>query len=223
MVQLTLFLLYNRFTQCDINRKISYALDELKLTYETKYLDFNKEEHKDLEYTKINPNGRIPTLIDHNNNDFVLWESNAILLYLIDRYDTEKRLTSTNAEEKYQIMQWLFFQASGQCPYFGEFYWFFARHPENFPSAIERYRAETLRVFGVLESVLSKKEWLVGNKMTIADLSFIPCNYLMLCSLLKDDKDFDFERDFPAMAAWHAKLEAIPSVKNVFASISLKH
>lgn len=56
-----------------INRKVAYVLDELKLTYETKFLDFNKNEHKDPEHTKFNPNGRIPTLIDHHNNDFVLW------------------------------------------------------------------------------------------------------------------------------------------------------
>ncbi|KAK7676802.1 hypothetical protein QCA50_007388 [Cerrena zonata] len=196
--------------------KVSYVLDELKLTYETKFLNFDKGEQRSPEHTKFNPNGRIPTLIDHSNNDFVLWESDAILLYLVDRYDKDKHLMSADMGEKYQIIQWLFFQSSGQGPYFGQFHWFSARHPEKFPSAIERYRTETLRVFGVLESVLSKNEWLVGNKMTLADLSFIPWNYLALSSMLKDDKDFNFKRDFPATSAWHAKLEAVPTVKKAF-------
>ena len=120
------------------NRKVAHVLDALNLTYETKFLDFDKNEQKAPEHTKLNPNGRIPTLIDHANNDFVLWsvndrntiiqplieyfytrESDAILLYLVDKYDTDNRLTSSVPEERYQIIQWLFFQSSGQgycCP-----------------------------------------------------------------------------------------------------------
>lgn len=96
-------------------------------------------------------------------------------------------------EGKITQLQWLMFQASGQgyvlsrrtltvtcgsshCfrPYFGQAIWFIRSHPERIPSAIERYQKEVLRVFGVLESVLSKQEWLVGEKYTVADLSFIP-------------------------------------------------
>ena len=84
------------------------------MTYEPVYLDFGKNEQKAPEYTKYNPNGRIPTLIDHHNGDFILWESDAILLYLTDKYDTEKRLTVTDEKEKYSLIQWLFFQSSGQ-------------------------------------------------------------------------------------------------------------
>ena len=65
-------------------------------------------------HTKLNPNGRIPTIVDHENGDFVIWESDAILLYLVDKYDTEKRLTVTDEKERYSLIQWLFFQASGQ-------------------------------------------------------------------------------------------------------------
>ena len=90
------------------------VLKELGLTYEAVYLDFAKQEHKAPEFTKYNPNGRIPALIDHKNGDFVLWESDAILLYLTDKYDTEKRLTVTDEKDKYTLLQWVFFQASGQ-------------------------------------------------------------------------------------------------------------
>ena len=89
-------------------------LEELGLSYESIYLDFSKGEQKGPEHTKYNPNGRIPTLIDHHNGDFAIWESDAILLYLTDKYDTERKLTVTGDKEKYSLIQWLFFQASGQ-------------------------------------------------------------------------------------------------------------
>lgn len=82
--------------------------------YEPVYLVFEKGEQKAPEYTKYNPNGRIPALIDHHNGDFVIWESDAILLYLVDRYDQEKKLTVTDEKERYSLIRWLFFQASGQ-------------------------------------------------------------------------------------------------------------
>ena len=95
-------------------RKVAIVLEELGLTYESKYLDFQKGEQKAPEHTQYNPNGRIPTLIDHTNGDFAVWESNAILLYLVDRYDKEKRLTVTGEKDTAALIQWLFFQASGQ-------------------------------------------------------------------------------------------------------------
>ncbi|KAK7683195.1 hypothetical protein QCA50_013868 [Cerrena zonata] len=193
--------------------KVAHVLDELKLTYETVYLKFDKQEQKGPEFTKLNPNGRIPALVDHHNNDFVIWESDAIILYVADKYDKEKRISAANEAEKYQIIQWLFFQASGQGPYYGQFFWFFKYHPEKFPSAIDRYKDEILRIFGVLENVLSKQQWLVGNKMTIADLSFVVWNFAAVGAIKDYKGEFDLEKEFPRMAAWHAKLEALPSVK----------
>ena len=98
----------------EYNRKVAILLEELGLTYESIYLDFGKNEQKQPPHINYNPNGRIPTIIDHKNGDFVLWESDAILLYLVDKYDTEKRFTVTDENEKHLINQWLFFQASGQ-------------------------------------------------------------------------------------------------------------
>ncbi|TBU24196.1 glutathione S-transferase C-terminal-like protein [Dichomitus squalens] len=196
--------------------KVVNVLEELGLTYEPIYLDFGKNEQKAPEYTKYNPNGRIPTIIDHKNGDFVLWESDAILLYLTDKYDTEKRLTVTDEKEKYSLIQWLFFQSSGQGPYFGQAAWFLRYHPEQVPSATERYRKETLRVISVLESVLSKQEWLVGGKPTIADFSFITWTNVALGFTLKDYADV--EKDYPAFFAWHQKLVSRDSVKKALAT-----
>ncbi|KAI8996237.1 thioredoxin-like protein [Trametes punicea] len=94
--------------------KVAIVLEELGLDYESIYLDFRKGEHKAPEHTKYNPNGRIPTLIDHKNNDFVIWESDAIMFYLVEKYDTEGKISVKGFEEKMLLLQWLFFQASGQ-------------------------------------------------------------------------------------------------------------
>jgi len=197
--------------------KVVFVLEELGLTYETIYVQFDKNEQKSPEHTKLNPNGRIPTLIDHKNNDFVVWESNAIMTYLVEKYDTEHKISVTDFNEKTTQLQWLFFQASGQGPYFGQAGWFMYYHEEKIPSAIERYQKEILRVFGVLESVLSKQEWLVGGKCTIADLSFIPWNNGALKMTIADYKGFNFEKDFPAVHKWHNTMLSRESVSKCLA------
>ncbi|KAI0644616.1 glutathione S-transferase C-terminal-like protein [Trametes meyenii] len=192
--------------------KVAFVLEELGLTYESIYLDFNKNEQKGPEHTKFNPNGRIPTIVDHKNGDFALWESDAILLYLVDKYDKDNTLNATNDADKYKLLQWLFFQASGQGPYFGQAFWFLKYHQEKVPSAIERYRKETRRVYGVLEGVLSKQEWLVGGKPTIADISFVSWNNAAFNVILKDYEDVNVEKEFPSVYKWHQKLVARPGV-----------
>ncbi|KAI0356332.1 glutathione S-transferase C-terminal-like protein [Trametes cingulata] len=195
--------------------KVAFVLEELGLTYESKYLDFSKNEQKNAEHTALNPNGRIPTLVDHQNGDFAIWESNAILLYLQEKYDKENKLGVSNPNDKFTLLQWLFFQASGQGPYFGQAFWFLKYHPENLPSAIERYQKETVRVYTVLEGVLSKQEWLVGGKPTIADLAFITWNRAAFNVVLKDFQNVNVEKDFPSVWKWHKKLEERPAVAKV--------
>ncbi|KAI0698195.1 thioredoxin-like protein [Cerioporus squamosus] len=169
--------------------KVAFVLEELGLSYHSVYLDFGKKEQKGSEHTQYNPNGRIPTLIDHHNGDFVIWESNAILLYLVDKYDKEHK-------------------ASGQGPYYGQVFWFKSSHPERVPSAVERYQNEILRVFGVLDGVLAKQPsgWLVGGKLTVADLSFVMWDLLATTVALTDRTDVDVEKTYPAFYAWHQRL-----------------
>ncbi|TCD62532.1 Glutathione S-transferase 2 [Steccherinum ochraceum] len=193
--------------------KVTSLLEELGLTYETIFLDFNKGEHKALEYTRINPNGRIPAIIDHKNYDFVVWESGAIMLYLTEKYDKERKYTyaSDSEVEKYALLQWVFFQVSGQGPYFGQASWFVNFHHEQLPSAKERYANEVKRVLGVLEGYLSKAQngWLVAGKVTIADIMFAPWDDCLPYILA----DFDFKKEFPATYDWHQRVYAIPGVK----------
>lgn len=132
-------------------------------------------------------------MVDHNNGDFVVWESKAILLYLVETYDKSGSLTVTDPKQRALLYQYLFFQASGQGvsavmviraliadalsaqPYFGQEAHFKIFAPEKIQYAIDRYAKEVARVLGVLEDILSKSSsgWLVGDKVTIADLSFV--------------------------------------------------
>jgi len=193
--------------------KIAIVLEELGLSYETIYLRFDKREQKAPDFTKYNPNGRIPAIIDHRNNDFVLWESGAILIYLVEKYDTERKISVSDADEKYKQLQWLMFQMSGQGPYYGQSIWFQIFHPEKIPSVIERYNTEIRRVLGVLDSVLANQDYLVGGKVTIADLAFIPWNNIALSHLLGND--FDYAKEFPNTARWHKGLSERPSVQKI--------
>eukprot|EP01088_Endostelium_zonatum_P017309 TRINITY_DN503_c0_g1_i1.p1 TRINITY_DN503_c0_g1~~TRINITY_DN503_c0_g1_i1.p1 ORF type:complete len:225 (-),score=46.39 TRINITY_DN503_c0_g1_i1:9-683(-) len=196
--------------------KVAYVLEELGLNYETIMLDFNKGEHKAESFTKYNPNGRIPAIIDHNNNDFVLWESGAILEYLADKYDTKHSISFTQDNERYQAKQYLYFQASGQGPYFGQLAWFKFFHSEKIPSAVERYSKEVKRVLGVLEDILKKPEskgYLVGGKASIADISFIPWSTGVETFLLKDE--ISIEKEYPHVHTWLNSLLARPAIQKV--------
>ncbi|KZT36008.1 glutathione S-transferase [Sistotremastrum suecicum HHB10207 ss-3] len=192
--------------------KLCFVMKELDLKWESKFLDFNKNEQKQSPHIDYNPNGRIPTLIDHNNNDFPIWESNAILLYLINTYDAENKFgfLGKTAEEKAQVMQWLFFQASGQGPYYGQAHWFLYLHPEEVPSAITRYQDEILRVLSVLEKHLQNREWMVGDSITLADFALLPYNLFYAPRLLPEG--VTVEDRYPAVAAWQKRLCARRSV-----------
>ncbi|GJE90966.1 glutathione S-transferase [Phanerochaete sordida] len=195
--------------------KIVFVLAELGLTYEPKYIDTAKDEHKTAEFIKLNPNGRTPVLVDHANSDFVVWESNAMLQYIVDKYDSARTISiAPGTDEYYTQLQWLYFQGSGQGPYYGQAGWFTFYHHEKILSVIERYRNEVRRVLGVLESVLSTQKWLVGDKMTAADISFVSWNAVAIEHFV--DPGFNFEREFPAAARWHSKMLSRPGIKSAW-------
>ncbi|CCM01923.1 uncharacterized protein FIBRA_03996 [Fibroporia radiculosa] len=194
--------------------KVEFVLTELGLSYESIHLQPGQQKEPD--YTKYNPNGRIPALVDHRNSDFVVWESDAILAYLVEIYDPTHRISAVTPEDKVHQLQWLFFQSSGQGPYFGQQFHFNRYHPVKLPTAIERYQKEIIRILGVLDSVLSKQEWLVAGKCTIADISFVPWNILALDPSLVD-LGVNVETEFPAFYGWHQKLVSMESIKKVWA------
>ncbi|KAI0910423.1 glutathione S-transferase [Ustulina deusta] len=153
--------------------KVAFVLEELGLPWKFESLpmpDLKKEP-----YTNLNPNGRVPTLVDPNT-DMTVWESGAIVDYLIEEYDKDAKLHYTTSKEKSATRSWQYFQVSGQGPYFGQLGWFTNHHAEKLPSAIERYTNEVKRVIGVVDGHLVKNgtDFLVGDKLTYADLMFIP-------------------------------------------------
>lgn len=116
-------------------------------------------------FEKLNPNGRVPAIEDPNTG-ITLWESGAIIEYLVETYDKSNSLTYTQSPEKYEVKQWLHFQMSGQGPYFGQGAWFMKFHPEKLPGAQDRYKEQIKRVLSVIDKHLKAtgKEYLVGDK-----------------------------------------------------------
>ena len=194
--------------------RVKIILEELNLPYKTVMM--RHVELKGPEYVKINPNGRLPAIHDPNTG-ITVWESGAILLYLVARYDAGRKLSfPEGSDEATSAQQWLFFQASGQGPYYGQAMWFKLHHHEQLPSAKERYVKEVNRVTGVLESWLAKQEdggqgrWLVGGKMSYADLAFAPWQ-LVVNRALKED-GFDGEA-YPLVKEWMGHMMARPAVQ----------
>lgn len=197
--------------------KVAALLEELGVPYEinpTAISDVKKPE-----YVAVNPNGRLPALYDPNT-DIKIWESGAIIEYLVDKYDPEHKLSfKPGTEEYYHARQYLFYQATGQGPYFGQAVWFNRYHPEKVPSAVERYEKEALRVTAVLESILSQQKvepgsdgpWLVGGKYSYADLAFVPWQ-LGMPRVLGGKENWKPE-EYPYVKAWVDKMVARPAVK----------
>ncbi|KAF7958292.1 hypothetical protein EAE96_001843 [Botrytis aclada] len=152
--------------------KVGIILEELSIPYEIKMVGYGDLKQKP--FTDLNPNGRAPVLQDPNTG-YKIWETGAIIEYLIDQYDTDQKLSYASGLKKYELKQWLFFQVSGQGPYWGQAAWFNLFHAEKLLSAQKRYVDEIHRVVGVLDEVLGQSEdgWLVGNKITYADLAFV--------------------------------------------------
>ncbi|KXG52878.1 uncharacterized protein PGRI_081340 [Penicillium griseofulvum] len=189
--------------------KVAIILSALGLEYKTIFVSF--DEVKLPPFTDINPNGRLPAITDPNRN-ITLWESGAIVQYLIDTYDVSRKLCYDTFHERYLTQQWLHFQMSGQGPYYGQLGWF-KRQPNPNPSAIERYSNEIRRVTSVLDKALQGRQWLVGDKCTYADLSFVPWQDLL--SFFHGDQVETLARDFPNVDAWMGRMRARDDVKKV--------
>lgn len=156
--------------------KVSIALEELKIPYNVNFIDLSKNTQKEPWYLKINPNGRIPAIIDRNRNDFAVFESGAILLYLVRHYDPEHKLSFEDPDLQSQVEQWLFFQNSGLGPMQGQLNHFSSSAKEKIPYAITRYRDESKRLYKVIDDKLreEKRDFIVGpgkGKLTIADIT----------------------------------------------------
>ena len=151
--------------------KVSIALEELGLPYEMRVLDLRAGEQKAPWFTAINPNGRIPAIVDRyaegDGGDFAVFESGAILLYLAEKTG---RLMPSDSKGRSRVVQWLMFQMGGVGPMMGQANVFTRYFPEQIPSVIERYRRESRRLFEVLDRRLADRQWLAGD-YSIADIA----------------------------------------------------
>ena len=150
--------------------KVSIALEELGLAYEVHPLRFDQQEQKAPAYLQINPNGRIPAIVDRDNDDFAVFESGAILLYLAEKTG---QLIPADAKGRSQVIQWLMFQMGGVGPMQGQANVFFRYYPEKLQGPIDRYQNETRRLYEVLNTRLGAVEYLAGD-YSIADIATYP-------------------------------------------------
>jgi glutathione S-transferase len=147
--------------------KASIALEELELDYAVHPLDLASGQQKDPEFLKINPNGRIPAIVDREAGNLPVFESGAILMYLAEKAG---RLLPGTHKGRWEAVQWLMFQMGGVGPMQGQANVFHRYFPERLPSVIQRYQNETRRLYEVLNARLAKTEYLAGE-YSIADIA----------------------------------------------------
>ncbi len=179
--------------------KASVTLEELGLPYNLNALDLGKGDQKNPEYMQLNPNGRIPAIVDRDNDDFAVFESGAIMIYLAE---LTGKLLPSDARGRSEVIQWLMFQMAGVGPMQGQAYVFSHSFPEKLPSVIERYHTETRRLYGVLDTRLSDREFLAGD-FSIADIA----NWCWVRAHDAIDIDLD---EFPNLGRWHDHLATRP-------------
>ena len=151
-------------------RKISIALEEMGLPYTVHALSLSRGDQKTPEFLKLNPNGRIPAIVDRDAGDFAVFESGAILVYLAEKTG---QFLPADPRGRSVVLQWLMFQMGGVGPMMGQANVFFRYAPEKLPWAIGRYQREVRRLFEVLDGRLADVPYLAGD-YSIADMATWP-------------------------------------------------
>ncbi|KZT72651.1 glutathione S-transferase [Daedalea quercina L-15889] len=199
--------------------KVSIFLEELKAAYggpdyDVFKIDISTNVQKEPWFIKLNPNGRIPTLVDRSRNNFVVFETAAILLYLQQHYDKENKFGFNPATEpdEYSVqLQWIFFAHGGVGPMQGQSHHFNRYAPEDLPYAKKRYIDETKRLYGVLEIRLSQgRDWLAGpgrGTYGLADINVFPWVRIHKWAMVESLDEF------PNLKAWVERISARPTVQ----------
>jgi GSH-dependent disulfide-bond oxidoreductase len=185
-------------------KKASIMLEEIDLPYEVHPINIGQGDQFKPEYLAINPNNKIPSIIDTDGpggKPLTLFESGAILMYLAEKTG---KLWPADMRQRYLVIQWLMFQMGGVGPMFGQANYFF-RLEEKVPYAIERYHKEALRLYGVLEKALGQNEYLAG-KYSIADIATYPWVWRHEMHHVKLE-------EFPHVKSWYDKISERPAVK----------
>lgn len=182
--------------------KVSIALEELGLPYSLRVLDLSANEQKEPWFLAINPNGRIPAIVDHDEGDFAVFESGAILIYLAEKTG---RLMPQDVKGRSRVLQWLMFQMGGIGPMMGQANVFFRYFPERIQPAIDRYQGEVKRLFRVLDGQLARNEYLAGD-YSIADIA----NWAWVRTHNWSGVAID---ELPNLARWRDQIRARPAVQ----------
>jgi GSH-dependent disulfide-bond oxidoreductase len=200
--------------------KVSIALEETGLPYEVQRIDFGQGDQRSEAFLSLNPNGKIPAILDPDGPDgkpLALFESGPILLYLAKKTDM---LLPTDAEERWQALQWVFFQVGHVGPMFGQvgfFHKFDGRNWED-KRPLVRYVDESKRILGVMERHLTGRDWFAGSDFSIADISML--GWVRNLNGFYEAGDLvEFGR-FPSVAAWLERGLARPAVQRGLASPS---
>jgi GST-like protein len=180
--------------------KVSIALEELGLAYAVKELDLAAGDQKAPAYLAINPNGRIPAIVDRSEGDFPVFESGAILIYLAEKCG---RLLPAGGRARSVALQWLMFQMGGVGPMMGQANVFLRYFPDRLPAVIDRYQNEVRRLFSVLDRRLDGREYL-ADEYSIADIA----NWAWVRTHAWSGVAID---DFARLEAWSQRMAARPA------------
>ena len=192
--------------QTSNGRKVSIALEEMALDYCAHPINIGADEQFSPAFTVLNPNQKIPVIVDPNGPDgepITLFESGAILIYLARKCG---RFLPSEPRAEYETLQWLMFQMGGIGPIFGQVHHFNRAAKERVPYALERYGKECRRLYGVLDKHLSRREWVAAGDYTIADIAIFPwiARY--------DWQEVDLT-DFPNVKRWYDTIDQRPAVQ----------
>ncbi|MCO5146401.1 MAG: glutathione S-transferase N-terminal domain-containing protein [Aquamicrobium sp.] len=191
--------------------KVAIALEELGLPYEAHLVDITKNETWTEPFLSLNPNGKIPAILDPDGpggKPLALFESGAILVYLAEKTG---KLMPADPARRYETIQWVFFQMAAIGPMFGQlgfFHKFAGREIED-KRPLERYAGESKRLLGVLEGRLSGGKWMMGEDYTIADIAIFP--WVRTLRDFYEAGDLVGFGGFPAVAAWLDRCLARPA------------
>ena len=192
-------------------RKINIAVEELEVEYKIHPIAIGKGEQFSAKFTDLNPNQKIPAVIDRDGPDgkpYTMFESGAILMYLAEKHG---KLMPTDKTRRYEVIQWLMFQMGGVGPNLGQTHHFRRAAPEKVPYAIERFTNETRRLWGVMDKRLDDRDWLAADEFSIADIAVFPW------AMRHEWQGISLD-EFPNMKRWYETIEARPGVKRGLAA-----
>ena len=187
-------------------KKINIMVEELGVEYTIHPIAIGKDDQFSSDYVKINPNSKIPAIVDQDGpggKPYTLFESGAILMYLGEKHG---QFFPQEMARRYETIQWLMFQMGGVGPMFGQAHHFRRAAKEQVPYGIERYTTESRRLWGVMDAHLAAHEWMAAGEYTIADISIFPWT-----------QRYDWQgvalEEFPNVKRWYEAVEARPGVQ----------